>query len=389
MYIFNNQVSDIVKAIKQNDQGYTGELRQNLNYLNSELNVVKKKFSQMQDEQNELMYSLFQRKKQDEKKEKTEEKGRTEQNEEQNKEKQTDNEENSSKTDIETNSSDEDEIKKHMKVYDLTKENPNQFDCVKSAEIYVSTTICLHDLNNDVFVSGAIKSQGVWERSLVELFMKILKANPDFQVFDIGSQLGQFSLFASKLGRTCIAVEPFYNNYIRLHKSAQLAQVTDKIILVTNGVSDKRGEKKKLFVNDKNIGGQGINENADLSHMNDEQLKNDKYILTTIFVDDLTTILPANFKNAIMKIDIEGHEIKAMRRASKLFQTVNIHAVFMEWLGKSDTSRFSDADLNELLDFMEAAGLVLKHPGTMEPLKRENMRGWPGDVIWISPDLKF
>jgi FkbM family methyltransferase len=368
IFIFNKQVSEISKVIKQNQISFSnadiGEIRQNLNYLNSELKSFKEKFSQLQEHQNELLSNFKMI----------------------NDEKEIDEENYSVRIE---KSTDEDEIKKHLKVYNLSQENTNQFDCVKSAEIIVSTTICLHDLTNDVFVSGSIKKEGVWERSLVDLFMKILKANPDFQVLDIGSQLGQFSLFASKLGRTCIAVEPFYNNYIRLHKSAQLAQVTDKIILITNGVSDKRGEKKKLHMNHQNIGGQGINEQADLSQMNEEQLKNDKYVLTTIFLDDLITVLPNNFKNAIMKIDIEGHEIKAMRRASKLFKTVKIHAVFMEWLGKTDESQFPDAYLNELLDFMESTGLVLKNPSTMQLLKRKDMRSWPADIIWVRPDLSF
>ena len=52
-------------------------------------------------------------------------------------------------------------------------------------------------------------------------------------------------------------------------------------------------------------------------------------------MDDIIEVLPADFKNCIMKIDIEGYEGRAFKAASKLFERLNVLAVFMEWAGNS------------------------------------------------------
>ena len=281
------------------------------------------------------------------------------------------------------------DIKKNLRLYDLKTENTNQFDCVKSANIVVQTTICIHDLNKDVFVSQSIKNNGAWEFNLVQIFMNILNSNKDMQVLDFGAQLGQFSLFAAKLGRKVIAVEPFYENYIRIHKSSQLESTTDNIILVTNGLSDHRGDLKKLHENNKNNGGQSIDDNQVLTILTDEQINADKYILRTIEMNDLVTIIPESFKEAIMKIDIEGYEIKAFKKASKLFSRVKVNAVFIEWMGKSDPTRFKDTEIEEFLEFMFSRGYVCKNPSGFNNLERNDWKRWPGDVIFTLKEFKL
>ena len=37
-------------------------------------------------------------------------------------------------------------------------------------------------------------------------------------LIDVGANIGVFSLYAAKLGRKVVAVEPFKNNYLRLQK---------------------------------------------------------------------------------------------------------------------------------------------------------------------------
>lgn len=122
----------------------------------------------------------------------------------------------------------------------------HSFQCVKSARVVVQTTICIHSILDDIFVSKSIQMYGAWERDVLSVFMRLLEADQKLQVLDVGANLGQYSLFAAKLGRTCVAVEPFSENYIRLHASARAENITDKIILVTNGVSDRSGERKVI-----------------------------------------------------------------------------------------------------------------------------------------------
>ncbi|CAF0973210.1 unnamed protein product, partial [Brachionus calyciflorus] len=69
------------------------------------------------------------------------------------------------------------------------KEIYDSIQCRISEEIIVKTTLCVHDLSKDVFVSKTIWTSGVWERDMVKTFTDILKANPEFLVFDVGAQI--------------------------------------------------------------------------------------------------------------------------------------------------------------------------------------------------------
>jgi 2-polyprenyl-3-methyl-5-hydroxy-6-metoxy-1,4-benzoquinol methylase len=169
------------------------------------------------------------------------------------------------------------EIDSSLTIYDLKKPNDNSFDCIKARRILLSEPfICIHDVRKDVFVSNKLNVTGCWECRLVEIFLQMLKVNStlnglkylnysyflfNFQflfqlkVLDIGANIGQYSLYAASFGRSVIAIEPFYDNYIRLHKSAILTNVTNKITLLTNAVSNIKNEEKILIKNDINIAG--------------------------------------------------------------------------------------------------------------------------------------
>jgi FkbM family methyltransferase len=284
-----------------------------------------------------------------------------------------------------------DDIKNHVKVYDLNAPNYNKFDCVKSKPIIVQTTICIHDVTRDRFVSGSIKGYGVWEGGLVQLFMNILNSDKDINVLDIGAQLGQYSLYAAKLGRKCVAVEPFYDSYIRFHKSILLENMQDKFVLITNGVSDKRGEFKRLKQVESNVGGQSLlgDQNDYSSKFNETDFRNDRYIIETILMDDLVEVLPKDFKKVIMKIDIEGYEVKAFRKASKLFSKLNILVVFMEWMGKNDNKIFTEVEILELIEFFYSRNYEVRNPSNSQVLERQNWKIWPDDIIFVLKGFSF
>lgn len=65
---------------------------------------------------------------------------------------------------------------KSVKIFDL--HSPLQpedvysvITCRKSAEFRVKTTLCVHNLNNDIHVSGSIMRDGVWEPKLLSKFV--------------------------------------------------------------------------------------------------------------------------------------------------------------------------------------------------------------------------
>ena len=277
------------------------------------------------------------------------------------------------------------QIKKHLKIYDLNKNNTYNFDCVKTAEIFVKITICIHNLKNDIYISKNLKSNGVWELDMLTLFMKMLNWNNNIKVFDIGANLGLYCLFAAKFGRKCVAVEPFYDNVIRLHKSAQIENITDNIVLVTNGISDTRGVLHHLSKNEQNIGGQSLHKTEDIETLDLDEYLKDKFNSISIKFDDLITILPEDFTEAILKMDIEDSEINAFKKAAEIFERVKIHAVFMEWGRKRI---FLTKEISHILDFMFDRDFEVKDTN-LKPLKRKDWEYWPWDIVWIHKDFNF
>jgi FkbM family methyltransferase len=279
--------------------------------------------------------------------------------------------------------------KSHVKLYDLKAPNVNNFTCVQSAKIIVSTKICIHDIERDLHISFYIQKNGVWEEHIMDPFMRMLNSKNDINVLDIGGQLGQYTLFAAKLGRKCITIEPFYDSYIRFHKSVKLENLEDNILLLTYGISDKRGELKRLTKDSSgNVGAQTLlNDSNDYSINKTNITLNEKYLIETILLDDITEVLPDDFINCVMKIDIEGYESKAFREASKLFTRLNILAIIIEWSWRNNPL-IKDEENVELLNFFITRNYEFRTV-KMDLLKMNDWKTWPMDVLVVRKDFKF
>ena len=197
--------------------------------------------------------------------------------------------------------------------------------------------------------------------------------------------MGQNWLFEAELGRKCVAVEPFNENFIRIHKAAQIENIHQNIILVTNAISDTRGVINRLSEDNENIGGQFLIKSQNTESSNIKESLKDKYNVLTIKFNDLIAVLPQDFTEAILKIDIENHEFKAFKHADKLFERVKIHAVFMEWGTKTSFPK------DEVLEFLEFLYSRNYKPidANLNYLARDNWNKWPYDIIWVHKDFEI
>ena len=97
--------------------------------------------------------------------------------------------------------------------FDLTQDLlPNeiytQIICRRSIDVVVNTTLCIHDPKKlDRAISYRIWKDGIWERQILGPFMRILQEYPDILVFDLGANIGEYTLFAAKHGNDVISVE--------------------------------------------------------------------------------------------------------------------------------------------------------------------------------------
>ena len=261
----------------------------------------------------------------------------------------------------------------------------NSIFCRKSKYFHCKTTICVHNVSEDRSVSGSIISKGVWEEHIIKKFTDYVYENPDWLVFDIGANIGQYTMFALKLGRNVIAIEPFYENILRIQKAVRIENLENKLILIQNALSDKPNEIKRLRRIKGSIGAQGLFHFKNIT-FSKENMKNDKFLVETVTFDDvLEKIWDKKFQKVIMKIDIEGFEPFAFKRASKFFEIYQIQIIFMEWAYIVQKKK----NYQQLIEDM----ITLFSKNNLQPfdfdkkLDLKNWQSWPGDVFWKRIDL--
>ncbi len=186
------------------------------------------------------------------------------------------------------------------------------------------------------------------------------------------------------MGNKVVAIEPFHDNILRIHKASQLENTFDRITLIKNAVSNKRNEIKKLAEIKENIGGQSLFWNR--NEFFKKNLTN-KYLVETILFDDIVAYLPfkneitkEKYKQAILKVDIESFEIFAFEHASNLFDTLDIRFVFMEWGFMTKQTEYEYKVLNLLDFFYEREYEPFGDNNNM--LVRGEWKKWGIDVLW-------
>ena len=268
---------------------------------------------------------------------------------------------------------------------DLT--DPLQYECINVSTVPIVTDlkVCLHQ--NDL-VSNYMRKHKCWERYLTPNILNALKTFPKSTFLDIGANIGAHSLTAAKLGWNVVAVEPNPETVKRLHKSVNLNNLQDQYLLVHNAVSDTR-TKLTLFHEPKNFGASSIV----------WERSGEGPTVDTILFDDLLEVFPAN--DAVIKMDIEAAEPRALNQSRAFFKQVKVHVIFMEWalIGKipfrSDTAP-GHAERNRtvyMIDYLKSMGFRPSHSFNLKNIKYLDdipFVKWPGDIIWINQDsLKY
>lgn len=197
------------------------------------------------------------------------------------------------------------------------------------------------------------------------------------------------------MGNRVVAVEPFNDNILRIHKSAYLEKTYNNIVLVKNAISDKRNEVKILSKFPTNVGTQSLIHRkviTDAFPIQKNEIK--KYSVTTILFDDIVPFIPLKtdesgeqYNKAVLKIDIEGYEPYAFQHANLLFDKFDIQFIFMEWAFMKEEVLVLGDDyrekINYLIDF-----LFNRHYRpysdyySTEMLLRDDWSNWTFDIFW-------
>ena len=187
-------------------------------------------------------------------------------------------------------------------------------------DVFTSPVLCVRPQNEDNAVVKRILKKGLWERKIVTSVTKSLVNHPDAVFLDIGSHLGQYSIVAASMGRTCVSVDANPNNIQHLRSSMALNGFGDRMHIVNTGIDDTGGNFIRVSGESQNTGGWRAHPCT----------RSQPSCVPTTTIDNLIEDLGIDFdRGFIIKMDIEGSEPKAIKGASKVLR--HTKAIFMEW----------------------------------------------------------
>lgn len=199
--------------------------------------------------------------------------------------------------------------------------------------------------SND-FLSNAISGSGSWETKETNNLLSLLdyysrKKNierNDIYVLDIGANIGWYTFILGNKGYNIISFEPSTTNYYILNKNYCLNNNTN-IILINKGL-DIEETNISIYHPLINVGNAISSNDAYNSN-----IKN--YIKEEIILTKLEKYIPylVNKNLALMKLDIEGSEGKAIESGKELITKYHIPFIFMEWTPKALKLKGTDPEL--------------------------------------------
>ena len=253
---------------------------------------------------------------------------------------------------------------------------------VVSLESVLVFPICIYDASQDKSISASLlfPSQPIFEEKNLLSTARWLNQLSDHGLIDIGANIGWFTMMAATLEFPVVAVEPRAENILRMQKAVGLRELGDRVTLIYNAVSDVRGRMRML--SHRKEQGRTIVVCEKNCRDYDDDICLDAAV-ETILMDDLLGVI--TFRKAIMKIDVEGHEIRAFAKSDLLFKKILISLILMEWTWRQNFQSRTESDKSEVEGFIDLL-LSRGYQPQAENGKVLDIRRWdywPTDVFWV------
>ena len=154
---------------------------------------------------------------------------------------------------------------------------------------------------------------GTTEPMVQDLFAELL--GPESVVWDVGANIGFYTLIAARLSKTVVAFEPLPVNIAAIRRNLDLNEMNN-VTLVEGAVSDHEGRAELEL--------HGEQTWAKLDTSADTEFKRSNARVPSLTVRLLTLDEQLNTLRApsLVKIDIEGAEVAALRGARRLLKDV-------------------------------------------------------------------
>lgn len=191
--------------------------------------------------------------------------------------------------------------------------------------------------------------------------------------FDVGANIGLYSIYAAKRGIHVVAFEPESQNYALLHQNIFLNEVKDQIIGLNIAMSDE-DRLDYLYLPTFEAGGalNSFGEPLDWNHQSFPPLF--KQAILSCSLDSFVNRFPEFFPSHL-KIDVDGLEEKIIRGAEKTLKDSRLKSVLIE-LNES-----LPGDL-ETAQAIESAGLKFTQKRHSSLVQQEEFKNIYNFLFW-------
>ena len=164
----------------------------------------------------------------------------------------------------------------------------------------------LYGPTNDQSVFGQIDSSGEWEPHLVAALRRLVR--PDFSCVDVGANIGAITLVLARLAHR-VTVHAFEASAesVRLLRRNISENLLTNVVVMQRAVAERTGETVELYTTAGQLGTAHLT--TGLGRTGDSQQ------VQTIALDDYPL-----FRVDLMKIDIQGSDIAAIKGARNLIE---------------------------------------------------------------------
>jgi len=249
------------------------------------------------------------------------------------------------------------------------------FDCKTALLMDMKFPVCHYTAQIDDTVSGLLLRGIYFEADEIKRFLRLFHLDRQLQMIDIGANVGLYSLPAARMTKV-IAVEPNWHSMARLVKAVDLGGISSNITLIHNAISNVRATFN-MGVHPSNQGNAFLINTTKCKGTPTNKPCNTLSPIRTILLNDLLPLMRS--KAALMKVDVEGHEISVFTNpsAGQFFDQIDIPVVFMEWnLCKRHPAQL----VQRLLDFFHSRNYTVFD---MDNSKLEkHYLSWPENVLF-------
>jgi len=228
---------------------------------------------------------------------------------------------------------------------------------------------------------------GILEEPTFRVFQYLLEekcATEDHLVVDLGANFGVFTTYSAVLGCRVIAVEaqPRLVDIVKL--SLKLNGVQQKVDFLNNIVHSDKSAKLRIHYNLKTCWACSYVEFA-----KDNQPDTEEQV--TVAATTVNDIIKENV--LLLKIDIEGFEINALKGAKEAIEKYNVENILIEWNpGLNSHSGTKIEDAVDMLHYLHSQGYICRHYNLRMHFPTEGLRVEDYPIMgptWIIPPEKF